>query len=861
MGAVPSREMMQRGLYVLRPPAGGSVGSSKKQDIVLIPLTKEFFPSPDCALFVQFHKTRCDAGVNYYFRRPGSPGDLSRIPTTDSSDGESSNPSREALYRGVVERVEEMLFDTDEEMRQAHERAAGLTSPESGRAKKRVLPIICAVAFRYNSSKLAQQNGNAGISASHQMQAVLEQGVYLCGSIVNIVGCFGFVPMEVEGVQVAAAGLGSASAGSQAYFTAPSPPCPPLRDGLLLSGSRNQILSSGVQAPAIPHPKRCEDRLSVSTDHYPHPPVQPTLAAASSLASSPSYDPHQRAPQQQLRVPVPGATGLIHLGGIAGSNYDHFVSLPPPVAAPLAAIVFLTKSAGEQNLSRVTLMAAEMYYNQLIDAGLLQRSAKQTTHSPYYVGSSMPPMDTFSFSSLMTNVPILSFLHEMRCRLGHVGIDPQFGSPQHSRSSSQNSSTSTLLGTPVGLADPIEFETWITEDNMFHGRIGKKLAERLCLSLAEHPEILARRVEPLPSDDTYWRFCGLVDRYHPPPLPLSEGGTTPVEKLDVYVMGAAVVSGFDEGDVLRYDAEVGLWVADRTIPLDAVVLAAMRPHCKSAREAPPDDPGWVTTMQEVQEGDEDGDATEVQAETGDGSRNTNLEKRLDAAEGTGKRRHKRVHVRDGNFYIYRFELNGRTYYHGTVPDFANPNKRCVQGTALLSAPRRDGPAAEVRPAPPPSAGPGAGEASKSGVWGKGGNGGPIRGLPSITSALFSLVPDGVKDEVQGGGVSYLPTRVTSTAVDTAKRWMGTLFQYATNTRQAFAGVGADAVNGAVSRSPHLTSPPCISASLMRRQPTFVEVGPEAVQSAASQRHAAEENKGFVKRFIHDTRYVWDWRKS
>ncbi|RNF23501.1 uncharacterized protein Tco025E_02793 [Trypanosoma conorhini] len=855
MGAVPSRETLQRGLYVVRAAGGGGVGcGGKRQEIVLIPLTKEFFPSPDCALFVQFHRTRCDAGVNYYFRRPGNPGDLSRIPATDNSDGESSYPSREALYRGVVERVEEMLFDTDEEMRQAHERAAGLTTPESGAGKKRVLPIICAVAFRYDPSKLAQQNGILGAGCPQQLQMAMEQGVYLCGSIVNIVGCFGFVPMEVEGAAV------PASAGSQAYCSATSPPrAPP-------SVPRSQTRTSAAQSPAAPPRNRHEDPFALSAGHHPRPALpRSALAAACSLASSPSYDPHQPAPQQQRpRVPVPA--GLIQLGGIAGSNYDHFVSLPPPLAAaPLAAIVFLTKSAGEQNLSRITFMAAGMYYNQLIDAGLLQRPAKQTMHSPYYAKPCMPPMDTFSFSSLMTNVPILSFLHEMRCRMGHVGVDPHLGGSQHSRTSSLDSSTSTLPAIPAGFTEPAGFETWITEDNMLHGRIGKQLAERLCLALAERPDIFARRVEPLPSGDAYWRFRGLVDRHRPPPLPLSEGGTTPVDDRDVYVMGAAVMDGFDEGDVLRYDAEVGLWVADRSIPLDAVVLAAMRPHCKAAREAPPEDPGWVTTTQALQEGDvdDDGDDNDAAAEEAEqqaeGSRGGSPQaKRVDAAAGAGeRRRHRRVHVREGNFYIYRFELNGKTYYHGTVPDFANPNKRSAHGAALSAVPRRDA-AAAAKPAPPPSAGPsGAGAGERRGE-----KAGSRRPPPSITSALFSLAPDGASDAAQEGGVAYLPTRVTSTALDTAKRWMGALLQYAANPRQAFAGAGAGVAGEADLRSPRLISPLGASTPLTRRQPTFVEVGPDAVQTAAPQHAAAAaESTGFVKRFVHETRYVWDWRRS
>ncbi|PBJ68372.1 hypothetical protein BCY84_21690 [Trypanosoma cruzi cruzi] len=867
MGAVPSRETQRRGLYFPRAPAGNHLCGGRKHEIVLIPLTKEFFPSPDCALFVQFHKTRCEAGVNYYFRRPGNPGDLSRIPATHNGDGESY-PSREALYCGVVERVEEMLFDTDEEMCRAHERMGGMSSPGHADVKKRVLPILCAVAFRYDPNKVAQQTGHTGNFNSQQLHSAMEQGVYLCGSIVNIVGCFGFVPMEVEGVPVAAAGLGSASGGSQTYPSRQTPPRPSLPDGSLVSGRRSRMLSPGAASSAMMAREPHEDSFGAVPVHYQRIAMHPASACGSSMASSPSYDPRQPMLQQRPRVTVPGATGHIHLEGIAGSNYEHFVSLPPPVAAPLAAIVFLTKSAGEQNLSRVTFLAASMYCDQLIDAGLLQRPAAQTTHSPYHLKPSMPPMDTFSFSSLMTNVPVLSFLHEMRCRLGQLGLISHSYGSQESRSSSINSSTSNLFGNSFETPARSDVEMWITDDNMLHGRIGKELAERLCLALAEHPEVILRRVDPLPGDVPYWRFRGIVDRHHPPPLPLSEGGNTPIDKLDVYVMGAAVMDGFDEGDVLRFDFDRCVWVADRSIPLDAVVLAAMRPHCKAAREAPPDDPCWVTVLQECDDDEDDDDDGREECNNGHNSNNNNdgsnsnnniSGERVKEAKGKGQKRQKIVHVREGIFYIYRFELNGRKYYHGTVPDFANPNKRNGQG-GLFSLDTQKRGSGTLKCAPSPSQQPNVREDAQPSTRGKVGNGERSSPGLSITSALFSLAPDSANNETEEGGVSYLPTRVTSTAITTAKRWMGALFHYAANTRQAFGGANVAGSSTSFPRSPCSATSPGSSTPMVRRQPTLVQVGPNVAHGAAPMEEL-EKDKGFVKRFVHDTRYVWDWRKS
>lgn len=849
MGAAPSRETLQRGLYAVRPPAGGNLGGNKKQDIVLIPLTKEFFPSPDCPLFEQFHRTRCDAGVSYYFRRPGNPGDLSRIPATENGDDESSYPSREALYRGVVERIEEMLFDTDEEMRQAYEQSLARGSSGKDGTKKRVLPILCAVAFRYDPSKLWQQGGNGCPGNLPHLQTLMEQGVPLGDSIVNIVGCFGFVPMEVEGLNVARSNFSSANSGCQTHYSYQSPSCFSGPEGSFLSGQHQRVSSLHSPLLSVLARERREDFSSSLPGHHQRLGTSCTSTLGSSLASPPSYDPHRPLNQQQSNVSASPVRKPVLLKNTCGDNHEHFVSLPFPVAAPLAAIVFITKSAGEQNLSRVTFIAASMYYNQLIDAGLLQRPVTQGPPSPFSTKPRMPPLDTFSFSSLMTNVPIISFVHEMRSRWEQFGILSYLGDPPLSKASPLNSPLSSFCATTSAFVSRTDMEMWITDDNMFHGRIGKELAEVLCFCLAENPDRMLRRVEPLSNAKRLWRFRGLVNRNHPPPLPRSEGGETSVDDLDVYVMGAAVMDGFDEGDVLRFDAEKHLWVADRTIPLDTVVLAAMRPHCKAAREAPPNDPGWVT-VEEGENGEQDG---------GRGGNNGNggaCAVGASESKGVGKRR---VHVRKGNFYIYRFVLNGRTYYHGTVPDFANPNKgAAAQQTSFLlnTEKHHDGVVKNTSLYSKPAVSKeeesvGQAEAKKGPALGD-------RSPPSITTALFSLAPDGIDKENQVGNTDYLPTRVTSAAMNTAKRWMDTLLNYAMGSSPG--GEGVPITPASLPLSPKL-GPSGGSTPLTRRKSIVVQVGPGAEQSVPPEKEVQENNKGLVKRFLRGAEYVWDWRRS
>ncbi|CBZ29207.1 conserved hypothetical protein [Leishmania mexicana MHOM/GT/2001/U1103] len=969
MGVAPSRETIRRGFFNVNQAnssaagsgSGGGGGSSKRQDIILIPLTKEYFPSPDCPLFVQFHKARCDAAVNYYFRRPGNPGDLRRIPNyassyrlpgeetraqrrrrrqqerearataaaaesatesgvdadphaarlmpegghssseeDDDDDEDDSYPSREALYRGVIEHVEEMLFDTDAEMRQAYEWALAhphTTMGPDGKKQRKVLPVLCAVAFRSDISKVLNlhnavpggaaartatsvssasppspsYSGSGTSTAMNNMQAALENGVYMFGSIINIVGCFGFASMQ-EDVEDAQRVTTQASAMANQATS------------LLTPGSR--------QSPSL-----------TAGGTYHNDPYSFTSSQASSggmKATSP-----MTSSGTLLRTRGTGMKGGSYLARIG--TPENVMTLPPPVAAPLAAMVFLTKSAGEQNLGRVTYIAASTYYYQMIQAGVIERQpsarmegpiayqspaagsapplppygsgANSAAHvpaadapPPMYgatagFGSSaspatprtlsavaqgaprpfLPPMETFSFSSLLTNIPILSFLYEMKWRWGYLGVlkggTPTTGlscnssfsgtlSSQHMDSMTArgpgtmmgNHSTGGLsaVDRSVGQGVTDEMEMWITADQMIHGRISKDLAQRLCWSLAERPEVMQERVTQLPSEESgYWRYRGLVDQSHPPPVP-EPGRVVTIHPKDVYVMGSDVLPGFNEGDILRFDPGCLVWFADHSIPLEGVVLAAMRPYCKQAREADSDDPAWVTRLC---------DRDELEAlHSGDGDvcypPPPASAEELGVLESCPNMVH--IHEHIGNFYVYRFERDGTTYYHGTVPNFANPNKKkqAAPGGSLgasMSGSHNDANAppstatvatspyasSMARPPPTLSASTTAASASKPASV-------PVP--KTIASALFSLLPasrataqkgstgtsDASGSAVARGGVgerggqassqtgagntsaaptaAYLATPVVSSAsseaMRTARRWVQAIYSYA-----------------------------------------------------------------------------------
>lgn len=148
MGAVPSRETHRRGFFQL--PDYGS-----RQRMVLIPLTKAYFPSADCRLLRELFEVRCDPFVRYYFSyeenvRPagrsrsegGADAANSAARTNGTGDAETLplvDFTSEEFYKAYVCRAgESRLFDTNRAMLDAYEQ-----NP------RRVRPVPCAVALIY----------------------------------------------------------------------------------------------------------------------------------------------------------------------------------------------------------------------------------------------------------------------------------------------------------------------------------------------------------------------------------------------------------------------------------------------------------------------------------------------------------------------------------------------------------------------------------------------------------------------------------------------------------------------------------------------------------------------------------------
>ncbi|CCD13902.1 unnamed protein product [Trypanosoma congolense IL3000] len=134
MGALPSRETQRRGLYSHRH------GRNRKSEVILVPLTSEFFPSEDCPLFQCLYQARYHRTAKYYYRTVRSANtdrdtDFYCQTTAHAHSVDSSGPdgfvddglletrftdSISGLYYRLVEEAEYCMCETDEELRKRY---------------------------------------------------------------------------------------------------------------------------------------------------------------------------------------------------------------------------------------------------------------------------------------------------------------------------------------------------------------------------------------------------------------------------------------------------------------------------------------------------------------------------------------------------------------------------------------------------------------------------------------------------------------------------------------------------------------------------------------------------------------------
>ncbi|EKF38167.1 hypothetical protein MOQ_001623 [Trypanosoma cruzi marinkellei] len=154
MGAAPSAEILREAPF--RPARNDSA-----RVISLIPMTREFFPSPDSLIFGQLYDSRCDPYVRYYMRR-GENTDirLDAIPRIEFTKDE--------YYEKCMELSESCQpCETNKDLRQKY-----IAEPSQQHLLR---PIPCAVAFLYNDRRDAPEG------------SVLLGGAYV--TVIGGIGC------------------------------------------------------------------------------------------------------------------------------------------------------------------------------------------------------------------------------------------------------------------------------------------------------------------------------------------------------------------------------------------------------------------------------------------------------------------------------------------------------------------------------------------------------------------------------------------------------------------------------------------------------------------------------------------------
>lgn len=103
----------------------------------------------------------------------------------------------------------------------------------------------------------------------------------------------------------------------------------------------------------------------------------------------------------------------------------------------------------------------------------------------------------------------------------------------------------------------------------------------------------------------------------------------PIEILDV---SETIIPGSPGTNSISWPQK-GSWKVDRSIYIESVLLSLVRDECKLAREADEDDPRWVRDEKH------------------------------------------QCPAHEGSFYVWHFRRGLEHFYYGTVPKFANPNRR------------------------------------------------------------------------------------------------------------------------------------------------------------------------------------------
>lgn len=390
MGAAPSRETIEHSLP--QPPFYG-----QRQQIVLIPLLKRFFPSPDCPLFNQLYEARCDPAVRYYYHANDGLINASSEPTSpvsptvyaaQESVGNVASPlylaeaigntpvycpppnvfpalpfTREAMYAAYITNGgETLVYDTDAEMLRAHR-----ADPTS------IRPLPCAVAFLYHrpaaaaaaAAETAASSTNGNGTAGTASGSFPEDCTQVLGCYVKATGFVG----DVHGLGGTCASRRKPDYEMQMFLTKSAG-----------DHNRTHVLLGAIYTYAEQWQRACLH--CVPCDLTAKELVSPLCAAAAAAAAAPRGE-----------KPTADSNALDELGDI----FFYY----KPFSQSHDMLVEASRSAGQHY--HVTKAADGTAH---VDLGV---ELEEMAHfwAP-------PPLQAFLLRSRRANVPLLCFLREVR---------------------------------------------------------------------------------------------------------------------------------------------------------------------------------------------------------------------------------------------------------------------------------------------------------------------------------------------------------------------------------------------------------------------------------------------------------------
>ncbi|KAH8610927.1 hypothetical protein ERJ75_001043600 [Trypanosoma vivax] len=255
MGALPSRETQRRGLYSHRH------GRTRRSEIILVPLTAEFFPHERCPLFERLYQARHRRTAKYYYRAVRTADtdwntdyycqttahvfniDLNDPdgPNKDSAFEANFSDSVEGLYHRLVKETEYCLCDTDEELRQRYREQLAVQRKRQSRKRRAscasvdasgcaglneddltanpyayAAGYVDALTYAKGKEYHTQRNKSgvhvtspdafylrpvpcAIVSRYESNQPLPEDGVEFLGAAVKVLGMFGLLPSTIPG--------------------------------------------------------------------------------------------------------------------------------------------------------------------------------------------------------------------------------------------------------------------------------------------------------------------------------------------------------------------------------------------------------------------------------------------------------------------------------------------------------------------------------------------------------------------------------------------------------------------------------------------------------------------------------------